>query len=59
MKAAPSIIFKDDSIETVMTKFNESGAWNLPVVDAGLYVGFISKSKLLTAYRRKLIEVTV
>lgn len=58
MKAAPEIIFHTDSVEKVMQKFKESGAWNLPVVNKGKYVGFISKSKLLTAYRNKLIEVT-
>lgn len=58
MKSAPAIIFKDDTVEVVMKKFKESGAWNLPVVDDEIYLGFISKSKLLTAYRNKLIEVT-
>ena len=58
MKSAPAIIFHDDSIEKVMQKFKESGAWNLPVVTNGTYAGFISKSKLLTAYRNKLIAVT-
>jgi len=58
MKSAPEIIFYDNSIEKVMQKFKESGAWNLPVIKEGVYVGFISKSKLLTAYRNKLIEVT-
>ena len=58
MKSAPEIIFYDDSVEQVMQKFKESGAWNLPVVKDEKYVGFISKSKLLTAYRNKLIEVT-
>jgi CIC family chloride channel protein len=58
MKSAPAIIFEDDSVEVVMQKFKESGAWNLPVVKEGIYSGFISKSKLLTAYRNKLIEVT-
>ena len=48
----------DDAVEDVMKKFKESGAWNLPVVENEKYVGFISKSKLLTAYRNKLIEVT-
>lgn len=43
----------------IMKKFQETDAWNLPVVRDGKYVGFISKSKLLTAYRQKLIEVTV
>ena len=58
MKSAPAIIFHDDSVEDVMVKFKESAAWNLPVVKDGKYVGFISKSKLLSAYRNKLIEVT-
>ena len=58
MKAAPEIIFQKDSVEKVMQKFKDSGAWNLPVVHHKKYVGFISKSKLLTAYRNKLIEVT-
>ena len=58
MRIAPSVIFYDDSIEKVMQKFKESGSWNLPVIRDKEYVGFISKSKLLTAYRSKLIEVT-
>lgn len=58
MRAAPEIIFHDDTIEQVMQKFKESNAWNLPVVKNEKYIGFISKSKLLTAYRNKLIEVT-
>lgn len=59
MKSAPGIIFYNDTTEQVMQKFKESGAWNLPVVKNNRYIGFISKSKLLTAYRNKLIEVTV
>ena len=58
MKSAPNIIFYDDSIEIVMKKFKESGAWNLPVIKHKRYIGFISKSKLLSAYRTKLIELT-
>ncbi|MBU3011564.1 chloride channel protein [Polaribacter vadi] len=58
MKAAPEIIHHTDSVEKVMKKFKVSGAWNLPVIKGNTYVGFISKSKLLTAYRNKLVEVT-
>lgn len=58
MKSAPEIIQESEAVETVMEKFKTSGAWNLPVVKDGKYVGFISKSKLLTAYRNKLVEVT-
>lgn len=59
MHNAPDLIFYEkDSMQTIMKKFQDSGAWNLPVVKDGKYFGFISKSKLLTVYRRKLIEVT-
>ncbi len=59
MHAPPEHIFCDsDSMKVVMQKFQDSGAWNLPVIKEGKYVGFISKSKLLTAYRRKLINHT-
>jgi CIC family chloride channel protein len=47
-----------DKMTSIMRKFQDSSAWNLPVVERNKYVGFISKSKLLTVYRRKLIEVT-
>ncbi len=60
MQRAPEIIDLDkDRMKEIMRKFQESNAWNLPVVQDKKYVGFISKSKLLTAYRQKLIEVTV
>lgn len=58
MKSAPDIIFYEDPMEKIMEKFKGSGAWNLPVIKEKKYVGFISKSKLLTAYRNKLIEVS-
>ena len=59
MQAAPEIIdLEKDGMKSIMRKFQDSDAWNLPVVKEERYLGFISKSKLLTAYRQKLIEVT-
>ncbi|MCF2876054.1 MULTISPECIES: chloride channel protein [unclassified Tenacibaculum] len=58
MRSAPAVISYNDSVAEVMQKFKESDAWNLPVIKDKKYVGFISKSKLLSAYRNKLIEVT-
>jgi len=59
MNAAPEYIFYGkDSMQTVMKKFKNTGAWNLPVIKEGKYYGFVSKSKLLTAYRRELINFT-
>ncbi len=53
-----TIVYEEDNIKTVMQKFQDTSAWNLPVIRDGKYYGFISKSKLLSAYRRKLINVT-
>ncbi|WP_340067198.1 chloride channel protein [Ascidiimonas aurantiaca] len=59
MQHAPAVIdIGKDKMTDVMKKFQDSSAWNLPVVENNKYSGFISKSKLLTVYRRKLIEVT-
>lgn len=56
MTMAPEIVSVNESMEAVMGKFESSGAWNLPVVDQGKYVGFVSKSKLFNAYRTRLRE---
>ncbi len=59
MHAATDIIYYEkDSAEEILNKFKRTGSWNLVVVKDGKYHGFISKSRLLTAYRRKLIQVT-
>ncbi len=59
MHADAGIIDYDaDSMHDIMEKFKTTGAWNLPVTKQGKYYGYISKSKLLTAYRRQLIKFT-
>lgn len=59
MHTPPDIInLESDKMTDIMEKFQSSGAWNLPVLKNGKYIGFITKSKLLTAYRRKLINFT-
>lgn len=44
----------DEDMNEVMEKFDKSGAWNMPVVDEGRYVGFISKSQVFSNYRDRL-----
>ena len=56
--ASDIIYYEKDSAKDILNKFKSTGAWNLVVVKNGKYFGFISKSRLLTAYRRKLIQVT-
>ncbi len=57
---APAVIFiYKDHFPDIMRKFQETAAWNLPVVDDNYkYIGFISKSKLLSVYRKKLLVLT-
>ena len=57
MHAGSDIIYYEtDSAEDILNKFKQTGAWNLVVLKKGKYFGFISKSRLLTAYRRQLIN---
>lgn len=59
MSKAPERLLPDEPIRSVMEKFEQTRAWNLPVVDeTGHYIGFISKSKLLTAYREQLTHMS-
>ncbi|HET9053313.1 MAG TPA: chloride channel protein, partial [Cyclobacteriaceae bacterium] len=59
MQKPPAIVSIDESMESVMQKFDETGAWNLPVVSNGVYAGFISKSVIFNKYRNHLIERSV
>jgi CIC family chloride channel protein len=56
MSIPPDRIIIDEPMEKVMEKFEATGAWNLPVVDDGNYVGFVSKSKIFSAYRNVLVQ---
>jgi len=57
MNDAPEYVRKEDTMDMVMNKFETSMAWNLPVLDdQGHYLGFVSKSKIFSAYRGMLKE---
>lgn len=58
MTIPPSYIDKKESLETVMETFRRTGAWNLPVLDDGYYVGFISKSRIYATYRDLMSEIS-
>ncbi len=58
MAMPPTRIEITDPMEVVMEKFDKTGAWNLPVVNNGIYVGMVSKSKIFTSYRRVLRHYT-
>lgn len=56
MHNPPASVSLFENMESVMNKFENVGAWNLPVIDHGKYVGFVSKSRIFNAYRKKLIR---
>ena len=57
MTSPPARINIEDSMEEVMKKFDDTKAWNLPVVDKeGKYRGFLSKSRILNSYRQMLVD---
>jgi len=55
MRTAPEYVHPDEPMDSVMRKFEKTGAWNLPVVASDRsYRGFLSKSKIFNAYRQEL-----
>lgn len=59
MKSAPAYVYVDEKMDSVMRKFEQTEAWNLPVVDhERSYIGFVSKSKIFSAYREQLKQVS-
>ncbi len=49
------IIDAEDSALSAIQKFESSGAWSLPVISEGKFLGMISKSTIFDKYRRELI----
>ena len=58
MAMVPAKIEVGESMDKVMKLFDDTNAWNLPVVEKGKYVGFVSKSKIFNSYRRVLKHYT-
>ena len=57
MTSAPAKLFDTDGMEQVMQTFDDTKAWNLPVVnEEGKYLGFVSKSKIFNSYRQVLVH---
>jgi CIC family chloride channel protein len=57
MTSPPAVLQFDMPMEKVMEIFEDTGAWNLPVVDKDRhYLGFVSKSKIFNSYRHVLVH---
>jgi CIC family chloride channel protein len=57
MNSPQAILTNTMPMGTVMEIFEDTGAWNLPVVDEQKkYLGFVSKSKIFNSYRHVLVH---
>lgn len=55
----PDLIYPHEQVQSVLDAFEKSKAWMLPVVDSqNHYLGFISKSRILAAYREQLVAIS-
>jgi CIC family chloride channel protein len=56
MTKPDAIVELDENLHEALQKFENTQQWNLPVIDKGKYIGFLSKSSILTRYRKELVE---
>lgn len=57
MSKPKTVISTSETLPDILKKFDESGHWNLPVVENDRYIGFLSKSSILTRYRDELLKL--
>ena len=59
MTIPPAVITINEPMNDILDKFEYTKAWNLPVVDENKkYIGFVSKSKIFSAYREQLLKIS-
>jgi CIC family chloride channel protein len=56
MSKPMAVIKLNENLHSVLKKFDDTNQWNLPVVEGNRYVGFVSKSSVLTKYRSELLK---
>ena len=55
----PDRILEKEQVQSILPRFEECGTWMFPVVDKeNHYLGFISKSRILNAYRQQLVKMS-
>lgn len=58
MVSPPAVISVTMTMDKIMRIFDDTKAWNLPVVDENeRYMGFVSKSSMLNSYRQVLVDI--
>jgi len=59
MIQAKEHISTSEPMDGVMEKFRKTGYYNLPVIDDGKYIGFVSRANIFNAYRKVLKDVSM
>lgn len=60
MKQPDAYVYADEKMSSVLDKFEKTEAWRIPVIDAQHhYLGFISKSRILAAYRDAIKTISL
>ena len=58
IKDPPALLNINDTLKVAADKFDETNAWNLPIVDEeGHFIGFVSRSGLFNSYRSVLQDI--
>ena len=52
------VINYDESMESIVQKFEESHKYNIVIVDNGKYLGYISRANVFTTYQATLKEIS-
>lgn len=52
------LIHPEDSMEDIVKKFQTSGKYNIPVIERGKYLGYISRANVFSTYRKTLSEIS-
>lgn len=56
MTKTKGVIQYNDNLHNILKKFDDTHQWNLPVVENKKYLGFVSKSSILTKYREEVLK---
>jgi len=59
MQKTQTYVTMEENLESAMAKFRKTGWYNLPVLDNGKYIGFVSRANIFINYRNKIREFSV
>ena len=54
MRPPLAVAEQSEEMTSIMAKFDRTSVWNIPIVEQGKYVGFVSKAGIFSNYRKRL-----